>query len=205
MLLNCGVGEDSWESLGLQGDPTSPFWRRSALGFLWREWCWSWNSSTLATSCEELTHWKRLWCWEGLGARGRRDDRGWDGCMESPTRWTWVWVNPRRWFWTGGPGILRFKGSQRVRQDWATELNWTYMFRIIATFHFIVISLLFSNDTFYYKFCFVCKNSALPFFGFIFAAEYLFLPSLYFQPFCVLFTTVFPLVNIFLNLTVILL
>ena len=39
LLLNCGVGEDSWESLGLQGDPTSPFWRRSALGFLWKEWC----------------------------------------------------------------------------------------------------------------------------------------------------------------------
>ena len=50
MLLNCGVGEDTWESLGLQGNPTSPFWRRSTLGFLWREWCWSWNSSTLATS-----------------------------------------------------------------------------------------------------------------------------------------------------------
>ena len=39
MLLNCGAGEDSWESLGLQGDPTSPFWRRSALGFLWKNWC----------------------------------------------------------------------------------------------------------------------------------------------------------------------
>ena len=39
MLLNCGVGKDSWESLWLQGDPTSPFWRRSALGFLWKEWC----------------------------------------------------------------------------------------------------------------------------------------------------------------------
>ena len=39
MLLNSGVGEDSWESLGLQGDPTSPFWRRSTLGFLWKEWC----------------------------------------------------------------------------------------------------------------------------------------------------------------------
>ena len=37
MLLNCGVGEDSWKSLGLQGDPTSPFLRRSALGFLWKE------------------------------------------------------------------------------------------------------------------------------------------------------------------------
>ena len=47
-----------------------------------------WNSSTLATSCEELTHWKRLWCWEGLGARGEGDDRGWDGWMASPTRWS---------------------------------------------------------------------------------------------------------------------
>ena len=34
-----GLSWDSWESLGLQGDPTSPFWRRSALGFLWKEWC----------------------------------------------------------------------------------------------------------------------------------------------------------------------
>ena len=75
MLLKCGAGEDSWESLGLQGDPTSPFWRRSALGFLWKKWCWGWNSSTLATSCEELPHWKRLWCWEGLGAGGEGDER----------------------------------------------------------------------------------------------------------------------------------
>ena len=94
-------GEDSWESLGLQGDPTSPFWRRPTLGFLWKEWCWSWNSSTLATSCEELTHWKRLWCWKGLGAGGEGDDRGWDGWMASLTRWTWVWVNSRSWRWTG--------------------------------------------------------------------------------------------------------
>ena len=54
------------------------------------DWCWSWNSNTLATSCEELTHLKRLWFWEGLGAGGGRDDRGWDGWMASPTRWTWV-------------------------------------------------------------------------------------------------------------------
>ena len=57
--------------LGLQGDPTSPFWRRSALGFLWREWCWSWNSSTLATSWQELTHWKSLML-GGIGGRRRR-------------------------------------------------------------------------------------------------------------------------------------
>ena len=125
MLLNCGAGEDSWESLGLQGDPTSPFWRRSALGFLWKEWCWRWNSSTLATSCEELTHWKRLWCWEGFGAGGEGDDRGWDGWMASLTPWTWVWVNSRSWWWTERPGVLRFMGLQRVGHDWTTELNWT--------------------------------------------------------------------------------
>ena len=81
--------------------------------------------STLATWCEELTHWKRLWCWEGLGAGGEGDDRGWDGRMASLTQWTWVWVNSGSWWWTGRPGMLRFMGSQRVEHDWATELNWT--------------------------------------------------------------------------------
>ena len=50
---------------------------------------------------------------------------GWDGWMASPTLWTWVWVNSGSWWWTGRPGVLRFMGSQRVRHDWATELNWT--------------------------------------------------------------------------------
>ena len=50
-LVNCGVGEDSWVSLGLQRGPTSPFWRKSVLNFHWKDWCWSWNSSTLATWC----------------------------------------------------------------------------------------------------------------------------------------------------------
>ena len=125
MLLNCGVGEDSWESLGLQGDPTSPSWRRSVLGVHWKHWCWSWNSNTLATSCEELTHWKRPLCWEGLGTGGEGDDRGWDGWMASPTRWTWVWVNSRGWWRTGKPGMLWFMGSQRIGHDWAMERNWT--------------------------------------------------------------------------------
>ena len=48
MLSNCGVGEDSWESLGLQGDPTSQSWRKSTLNIHWKDWCWSWSSSTLA-------------------------------------------------------------------------------------------------------------------------------------------------------------
>ena len=110
--------------LELQRDPTSVFWRRSALGFLWREWCWSWNSSTLATSCEELTHLKKFWCWEGFGAGEEGDDRGWGGWMASLTRWTWVWVNSGSWWWTRRPGVLQFMGSQRVGCNWATELNW---------------------------------------------------------------------------------
>ena len=79
----------------------------------------------MATSSKELTHWKRLWCWEGLGAGGKGDNRGWDGWMASLTRWTWVWVNSESWWWTGRPGVLRFMGLQRVGHDWVTELNWT--------------------------------------------------------------------------------
>ena len=71
----------------------------------------------------ELTHWKRLWCWEGLWG-GEGDDRGWDGWMASPTQWAWVWVNSRSWWWTGRPGVLPFRGLQRVRHDRVTELNW---------------------------------------------------------------------------------
>ena len=82
----------------------------------------SWSSNTLATWCEKLTHWKRLWCWEGLGARGEGDDRGWDGWMISPTRWTWVWASSGSWWWAGKPGAA-VHGWQRVRHDLVTELN----------------------------------------------------------------------------------
>ena len=91
-------------------------------------WYWSWNSNTLATSWEELTHLKRAWCWEELRPGGEGDDRGWDGWMASPTRWTWVWVNSGSWWWTGRPGVLWFMGSQRVGHDWATDLIWSGWF-----------------------------------------------------------------------------
>ena len=58
-------------------------------------------------------------------AGGEGDDRGWDGWMASLTRWTWVWANSGSLWWTGRPGVLRFMGLQRVRHNWATELNWT--------------------------------------------------------------------------------
>ena len=66
---------------------------------------------------------------EGLGTGGEGDDRGWDGWMASPTQWTWVWVNSRSWWWTGRSGMLRFMGSQRVRYDWATDLNWSEQYK----------------------------------------------------------------------------
>ena len=64
--------------------------------------------------------------------RKRRDDRGWDGWMASLTQWTWVWVNSGSWWWTGRPGVLRSVGSQRVRHDWATELNWMWYQEVLA-------------------------------------------------------------------------
>ena len=93
--------------------------------FIWRDWCWSWKSNILATSWEELTPWKSPWCWEGLKVGGEGDNRGWDGWMASLTWCTWVYVDSRSWWWTRRPGLLQFMGSQRVRHDWATELNWT--------------------------------------------------------------------------------
>ena len=124
MLLKCGVGEDSWESLGLQGDPTSPFWR-SALGFFGR------NDTKAETPVLWPPHAKswligkdsdagRDW---GQEEKGMTEDEmaGWhhwlDGC--------WVWVNSGNWWWTGRPGVLWFMGSQRVGHNWVTELNWT--------------------------------------------------------------------------------
>ena len=125
MLLNCGVGEDSWESLGLQGNQTSQSSRKSILNIHWKDWCWSWSVNTLATWWIEPTHWKRSWCWERLKAGGKGDDRGWDGWIASPTQWTWVWASSRSWWWTGRPEVLPSMGLQRVRHDWVTELNWT--------------------------------------------------------------------------------
>ena len=91
----------------------------------WKDWCWSWNSNTLATWCKQLIHLKRPLYWERLKVGGEGNDRGWDGWMASLTQWTWVWVNSRSWWWTGRPSMLPSMGSQS--QTWLsnwTELNW---------------------------------------------------------------------------------
>ena len=91
----------------------------------WSTGCCPFSSSYPDPCCEELTHWKRPWCWERLKAGGEGDDRGWDGGMPSPMQWTWVWASSRSWWWTGKPGLLQSVGSQRVGHDWETELNWS--------------------------------------------------------------------------------
>ena len=123
MILNCGVGDDSWESLGQRRDPTSPSYRKSVLSSHWEDWCWSWNSNNLATQCEELAHLKRSWCWEGLKAEGEGDDRRWDDWMKSPTQWSlgklWELVMD------GEAWRAAVHGLQRVGSDWVTELKVT--------------------------------------------------------------------------------
>ena len=122
MLLNCGVGEDSWESLGLQGDPTSLYSRKSVLNIHWKDRCWSWNSNTLVTWCEELTYWKDPDV--RLKAGGESDDRRWDGRMASPTWWTWVWVGSGSWWWIGNPDAVH-----GVAKNWTRLSNWTDILR----------------------------------------------------------------------------
>ena len=121
MLSNCGVGEDSWESLERSNQSIlkeiSPGCSLEGLMLkLKLQYSASW--------CEKLTHLKRPWCWERLKVGGEGDDRGWAGWMASLTQWTWVWTSSRSWWWTEKSGMLQSMGSQGVRHDWVTELNW---------------------------------------------------------------------------------
>ena len=86
----------------------------------WKDCCWSWNSNTLATGCEELTHWKRPWCWERLKAGGEGDDRGWDGWMASLTQWSqmsrlWETVEGREAWRAAVHGVTK---SRTQVSDW---------------------------------------------------------------------------------------
>ena len=94
------------------------------LNVLWKDRWWSSNSNTLATWCEELTHWKRPWFWERLNAGGEEGNRGWDGWTASRT---WIWASPRSWWRAGKPGMLQSMGSQsRTRlSDWTELTNFT--------------------------------------------------------------------------------
>ena len=107
--------------------------------FMYR--CWSWNSNSLTTWCDKLTHLKRPCSWERLKAGGEEDDREWDGWMTSPTQWTWLWVNSGSWWWTGRPGVLQSMGSQSQTRlsDWIDTDRWYHI-----VFVFLWLISLFS-------------------------------------------------------------
>ena len=114
--------------------------RKSVLNIHCKDWCWSWNSNTLATWCKELTHWKRPWWKERLKAGGERDNRGWDSWMASPTWQTWVWASSESWWWTGKPGMLQSYGvakSQTLLRDWTYSYissHWVIHFKSVQFF-----------------------------------------------------------------------
>ena len=113
--------------------------KKSVLNIHWKDWCWSWNSDTLATWCKELTHWKGSWSWERLMVGGEGDNRGRDGWMASLMQWTWIWLSSRSWWWTGKPGMLQSSGSRKVGPNWVTELNWlnnNYMLALLSSLRF---------------------------------------------------------------------
>ena len=124
MLLNC-VGEDSWESLGLQGDPTSPFWRRSAPGCSLEEMMLKLKLQYFGHLMRRVDSLEKTLMLGGIGGRRRRGQQRmrW---LDSITDLMDVSLGElREMGCTGRPGVLQFMGSQRVGHDWGTELNWT--------------------------------------------------------------------------------
>ena len=156
------------ESFGQQGIQTSQSQRKSTLSIHWKDWCWSWSSNSLATRCEELTHWKRRWFWESLRAR-EGGNRQWKGWMVSLTQWTWVWANSEvlkdREAWHAA--ILGATKSQTQLSDWTITTkcytyfsNWHsnvwYIFLILLKFPFF---LTFSFSSISFQWCFLKRNS----------------------------------------------
>ena len=119
-ILVCGVGEDSWESLGLQGDPAIQSWRKSVLHIHWKDWCCS--SNTSATWCEKLIHWKRPYAGKDWSRRKRGPQRmRWlDGITESmDMSLSKLW----RWWRTGKIGVLQSLGLQRDTTEWLSNVE----------------------------------------------------------------------------------
>ena len=120
MLLNCGIGEYSWEFLNARRydqsilKEISPEYSLEEL-MLKLKLQYFGHLMQRADSFEKPLMLGKI---EGGRRKGRQD---WDRWMASPTQWTWVWVNSRSWRWTGRPGVLQSMGSQR----WIWLSNWT--------------------------------------------------------------------------------
>ena len=141
MFSSCGAGEDSWESLGLQGDPTSQSYGKLVLNTHWEDWCWSWNSSALATWFEDLTHLKRPWCWERLKAgKGMTKDEmaGWHhqlnghGFEQAPG------------FGDGQGSVACYSSWGCKESDTTERLNWTELSSLVVFHTFFNLSLNFA-------------------------------------------------------------
>ena len=124
MLLNCGVGEDSWESLGLQGDPTSQSYRKSVLNLHWKDWCWALHTLLILWPPDVKN--RLIGKDPDAGEVWRQEEKG----MTEDEMVGWhhwgnghVWVGSGNWWWTGKPGMLHSMRSQRV--DTTDQLNWT--------------------------------------------------------------------------------
>ena len=128
ILLNCGVGEESWESLGLQGDKTKgdPKGNQSWI-FIGRTdaeaetpivWPPDEKNQLIVKDSDAGKDWRQE-------EKGMTEDKivGWHHRPMSTEQWTWVWASSGSWWWTGKPGVLQSMASQRVRLDWVTELN----------------------------------------------------------------------------------
>ena len=144
MLLNCHVGEDSWETLTA---------RRSKLSILKKisPGC-SFKGLMLKLKLQYFGYlmWRvdlleKTLMLGGIGGRRRRGQQRMRWLMASPTQWTWLWVNSRSWWWTGRPGVLWYMGLQRVRYDWVTKLNWylpRIMYPLLSVIKYTIKNLL---------------------------------------------------------------
>ena len=160
ILLNYGVGEDSWEFFGVQGDSTSL--EHSLKGLMLMLML---KLQTFGHWCKVLTHWKIYWCWDRLKAEGEGNNRGGAGGMASPNQRTWVWVSSGGWWWTGKSGMLQSMGLKS--SDITEWLNWAYdvscEFGIYALYY--VVEVCFFDAQFFksfkMKWCWVLSKAPL--------------------------------------------
>ena len=133
-------GEDSLESLKLQGDQTSQSWSKSTLNIHWKDWSWSWSSNTLATWWEEPTHWKKAWCWERLRVGG-------EGAIEDEMIGWHHQLNGHEFEQTPGDGdgwggLACCDSWGHKESDMTAQLNWTELIPL-GNSHYLVFEHLF--------------------------------------------------------------